>query len=168
MFNRYLLLMLIATTSIAAHGQDAMPKPSSEGTVAGSGTSCPWLNQGSAAKALASEVSLSVQVSDASEGMCVFSSKQQAGDLLKIEVSKMALPSCDASSTKLRGVGNEAMRCKVTGQGNANAEMISGRVRDLHFTITLKTSKRQGSMNPASAHEDMFELIAEQVAGNLF
>jgi hypothetical protein len=163
MLIRYLLL-LFAITAIEVHAQDTMPKSSPEGSLRVSETSCPWLNQGSAAKVLASEVSLSVQVSDANEGMCVFSSKLQPEELLKIEVSKTASSACGADSAKLKGLGNEAMRCKV----NPNTEMISGRVRDLYFAITLKTSKRQGSMNPASAHEDTFELIAEQVTGNLF
>ena len=93
--------------------------------------------------------------------------------MLKLEVSKATLPSCGANGTKLKGIGNEAMRCRLPGSTGANAEMISSRVRDLHFTLTLMPSGKKspanapGTQNDAPQDDDL-EQIAELVAGNLF
>jgi hypothetical protein len=129
---------------------------------------CPWLTQGSAAKALGGAVSATAHLSDAGEGWCNFSRREKPDAFLKVEVSKTALPSCGADSAKLRGVGNEAMRCLIPGSGDQRGEMISGRVRDLHFVITLEAGAKKTPTDAAGAQEDVLQQVAEQVAGNLF
>lgn len=131
-------------------------------------TSCPWITEGSAAKALGGEVTLVVNLSGADEGSCNFFRKQEPKAFLKIEVSKSVLSSCSADSTKLRGVGNEAMRCAPAGSGDQTGEMISGRVRDLHFVLTFQPLGIKSPANSAGTQDDVLEQIAEQVAGNLF
>ena len=46
--------------------------------------------------------------------------------------------------------------------------MISGRVRDLHFVVTLVSGLKKAPASSAEAQDDALELIAEQIAGNLF
>jgi hypothetical protein len=46
--------------------------------------------------------------------------------------------------------------------------MISGRVRDLHFVVTLVSGMKRVPASSAEAQDDALEQIAEQVAGNLF
>jgi hypothetical protein len=157
MRSRDLLLCLFAVAGAVSHAQSPAPLPAT----------CPWVTQGSAARALAAEVSVTAQISDAGEGWCNFSRTQQPDAFLKVEVSKTVLPSCSADSTKLKGVGNEAMRCALPGSGIQGGEMITGRVRDLHFVITFEP-RGKSPTNPADAQEDILQLVAEQVAGNLF
>jgi hypothetical protein len=102
------------------------------------------------------------------EGSCTFSRLQQPGAFLKVEVSSSALSSCSADSTKLKGVGNEAKRCALSGSGDQGGEMISGRVRDLHFVITFEPRGKKSPTNSTGAQDDLLQLVAEQVAGNLF
>jgi hypothetical protein len=164
MFNRCLLLCLLAIATVAVHAQSPAQLPAR--------ATCPWLNEGSAAKALGAAVSVTVNVSNTGEGACNFSRKDRPEDrpasFLKIEVSKAMLPSCGAESTKLKGVGNEAMRCKLPGSANQDAEMISGRVRDLHFTIMLIAHEKSTPASSPAIQQDVLEQIAEQVSGNLF
>ncbi len=155
MRSRDFLICLFAVAGAVSHAQSPA-------------TACPWVTQGSAARALASEVSVTAQVSDAGEGWCNFSRTQQPNAFLKVEVSKTVLPSCGVGSTKLKGVGNEAMRCALPGSGDQGGEMISGRVRDLHFVITLEPRWKKSPTNAGDAQEDILQLVAEQVAGNLF
>jgi hypothetical protein len=89
--------------------------------------------------------------------------EQRSPDALKILVSKNALASCPTESTKLQGIGNQAVRCRVKG-----LEMVSGRVRDLHFTVTLTSSGQKSAVKLPDVQEDALEQIAEQIAGNLF
>jgi hypothetical protein len=46
--------------------------------------------------------------------------------------------------------------------------MVSSRVRDLHFTVTLTTREQKSQAKPADLQDDALEQIAEQVAGNLY
>jgi cell division protein ZapA (FtsZ GTPase activity inhibitor) len=46
--------------------------------------------------------------------------------------------------------------------------MVSGRVRDLHFTVTLTSSGQKSAVKLPDVQEDALEQIAEQIAGNLF
>ncbi len=130
-------------------------------------SNCPWVTLGSATRVLGGDVNATVLLSDAGEGSCSFSRKQEPNIFLKIEVSKAALLSCGADSTKLRGIGNEAMRCMAPRSNSQDAEMISSRVRDLHFTIVLDPGAKKGPAN-ADPQNDALERLAEQVAGNLF
>ena len=155
-----MLLCLLFVSGAAGYAQSPAQAPLL--------TTCPWLTQGSAVRMLGGDVSVAVHVSDAGEGSCNFVRKQEPGAFLKIEVSKAALPSCGADSTKLRGIGNEAMRCRLAGSSGKDAEMISSRVRDLHFTLTLALQGKDSAASSADVQQDAFERIAEQVAGNLF
>ncbi len=160
MRRRYLLLCLFVLAGASrAQSPSAAPLP----------TGCPWLTQGSAAKALGGAVSATAHLSDdAGEGWCNFMRREKPDAFLKVEVSKAALPSCGADSTKLRGVGNEAMRCPIAGSGDQRGEMISGRVRDLHFVLTFEAGTKKTPADSAGAQEDVLQQVAEQVAGNLF
>jgi hypothetical protein len=153
MVSRSLLFCLFAVTTVSAYAQTPAP------------TVCPWVTKGTAEKALGGEVSLSVNLSDKDQGSCTFSLSQESASFLKIEVSRSVLASCPADSTQLKGIGNEALRCKLPGQ---MAETISSRVRDMHFNITLSLPAKSDSAKSSDAQEDALEHIAETVAGNLF
>jgi hypothetical protein len=148
-----LLLCLFAVTAVSAYAQTSAP------------TACPWVTKGTAEKALGGEVSLSVNLSDKDQGTCNFSLSQEPAAFLKIEVSRSALASCPVDSSQLKGIGNEALRCKLPGQ---MGETISSRVRDLHFTVTLNLHVESDSAKSSDIHDDELEHIAETVAGNLF
>lgn len=131
-------------------------------------TSCPWLTEGSAAKALGGNVSVIVAMKNVEDGSCKFVRQQDSTDFLEILVSKAALITCPAKNIRLQGIGNEATRCKLPGSRKEVTEMVSSGVRDLHFIVTL-TYRRQGNLaKSADPREDMLEQIAEQVAGNLY
>lgn len=147
---RLLSLGLWTVAGVAAMAQSPAAQP----------VACPWLTQGTAAKALGSDVSVSVKLSSATEGVCQFSQLDRPQVFLKVEVSKGALAGCGAGSSALKGIGNEAMRCMLPA-----GETISGRVREMNFTLTLAGREKSG---PADSHEDTLEPIAELVAGNLF
>ena len=160
MFKRYLLVCLLAIAAIAGHAQSPA-QPSTQ-------TTCPWLTEGSAARVLGPGISVDVHVSDAGVGSCMFSRTQESAALLKIEVSRAVLSACGAGGTKLKGIGNEATRCRLSEPAAQDAEMISGRVRDLYFSITLNVHGKRNPANSSNSQEDTLELTAEQVAGNLF
>ena len=170
MRHRALLLLLLSTSAMAQTQYGTAPKP---GSMAHASTGCPWLTEGSAAQALGGEVSVTVKVSDMGEGLCNFSRRQVSTDSLEILVSKAALPTCPPDSTSLKGIGNGALSCRPHGSRAEAVEMISSRVRDFHFTVTLTT---RGQKTPAKPDEpqatdpqnDALEQIAEQVAGNLY
>jgi hypothetical protein len=153
-----LALGLFAVAGALSHAQSPTPLPAA----------CPWVTQGSAARALGAEVSVALNLVASGEGSCTFSRLQEPGAFLKVEVSRSALSSCSADSTKLKGVGNEAKRCALSGSGDQGGEMISGRVRDLHFVITFEPRGKKSPTNSTGAQDDLLQLVAEQVAGNLF
>lgn len=134
---------------------------------AAAGGSCPWLTQGSAANALGGLVTVTVQVSDSGEGTCAFTRQQGTNDSLKISVQRVAQDSCPDGSVKLKGIGNEAVLCRVQRSPNELVEMVVSRVRELHFTVSfsLRGESRTGDVSRA---EEAVKQIAEQVAGNLF
>ena len=147
---RLLSLGLLTAAGMTAAAQSPAVQP----------VACPWLTQGTAAKALGGDVSVSVKLGSANEGVCQFSRVDRPKEFLKVEVSKGVLAGCGAGSTALKGIGNEAMRCMLPA-----GETISGRVRELNFTLTLAGHEKSG---PADSHDDALEPIAELVAGNLF
>jgi len=130
-------------------------------------TNCPWLAQGSAAAALGGPVTASVQVSDSGEGACTFT-RDGAGNNLKIVVQRTPQKSCPAESTKVKGIGNEAVFCKVQESPNELIEMVVSRVRELHFTVSLAVHRSASHTSETSGAEDAVKQVAEQVAGNLF
>ena len=160
MLNRSILLLLLLVGASTA-AQQAPPQSSAK-------TECPWLIQGTAAHALGGDVSVAVKMSDALEGTCRFSMEAVSPDYLVILVSKAALPTCPERSTELNGIGNEATRCNAPGSHGHGAQMISSRVRDLYFTVTLVSRALKGGGKSADAQNDALEQIAEEVAGNLY
>lgn len=130
----------------------------------GPNAGCPWLTEGTAATALGADVSATVNVSDSGEGVCKFSGEPGSAESLEIMVSKASLPTCPVGSRELNGIGNEATRC-AHGRG---VEMISSRVRDFHFTVTMASRRKKSDAKPDDPQNDSLEQVAEQVAGSLY
>jgi hypothetical protein len=164
MWSRSLFVLLLSSAAMAQtqYGSSANPA-----TIPHGQTGCPWLSQGSAAHALGGDVSATMRVSNG-EGTCSFSRQPSAPDMLEIAVSKAVLPVCPPGSTSLRGIGNEAMSCRHGAPRGDSVEMISSRVREVHFTVTLTTRSPKNSVKPDDPQNDVLEQIAEQVAGNLY
>jgi hypothetical protein len=163
-----LFLLLLASSAAAEQAQYGKPSVPQSGSPARSPTTCPWLAQGSASGLLGGDVSIKVSVSDTGAGSCRFLRTQGSHDALEILVSNTALASCPAGSTELKGIGNQAERCKAPGSHSGGGDMISGRVRDLHFTVTRTAHGQKLPVKLPDAQEDALEQIAEQIAGNLF
>jgi len=134
----------------------------------GAQTGCPWLSQGTAAAALHGDVSVTVDVPHTGEGSCKFSCRQAPADSLQILVSRTTLTPCPAKSTKLSGIGNDAASCTLHGPRGQKVEMVSSRVRDLHFTVTLTARAQKSSSKSPDLQQDALEQVAEQVAGSLY
>jgi hypothetical protein len=169
MCNRSLIVAtLLLSSALAMHAQYGTPAASPNHPPAATSVVCPWLTQGSAAHALAGNVSVTVKVADSGEGSCRFARQQDSHDSLEIAVSKGAQRTCSTQATSLRGIGNEAARCKLSSTRGESAEMISSRVRDLFFTVTLVSRNQRAAAKPVDPQEDGLEQVAEQVAGNLY
>ena len=164
MWRLALLCILLSSGAVAQtqYGNSAKP-----GSIPHAQTGCPWLTDGSAAHALGGEVSATVKVAE-DEGTCTFARQHDAAGSLEITVSKAALPTCPSGSTSLRGIGNEALTCRHEEAHSESVEMISSRVRDLHFTVTLTSRDQKKTSKPEDPQNDALEQIAEQVAGNLY
>jgi hypothetical protein len=160
-----LFLLLLTSSAPAEQAQYGKPIAPQNGSPARSQTTCPWLTQGSASSLLGRDVSIKVDVSDTGEGSCRF---LRPHDSLEILVSKTALASCPTGSIALKGIGNQAARCKAPGSHSGGGDMISGRVRDLHFTLTRTAHGQKLPVTLPDAQQDALEQIAEQIAGNLF
>jgi hypothetical protein len=160
-----LFLLLLASSAPAEPAQYGKPSAPQNGSPARLQTACPWLTQGSASGLLGGDVSIKVDVSDTGEGSCKF---LRPHDSLEILVSKAALASCPKGSIALKGIGNQAARCEASGSHSGGVDMISGRVRDLHFTVTRTAHGQKRPVKLPDAQQDALEQIAEQVAGNLF
>jgi hypothetical protein len=130
-------------------------------------TNCPWVTQGSVAKALGGAVTASVQVSASGEGSCIFTRQEAPNDTLKIVVSKAAVESCPAESDKPKGIGNEAALCKVQRSKHEAVELLASRVLAFHFTVSLSLADDPQNTGVSRAQETVKQ-IGEQVAGNLF
>jgi hypothetical protein len=135
---------------------------------AGAHHGCAWLTEGSAAGLLGGEVAPTASLSDTGEGSCKFIRRQEPFDSLEVMVSKTALPTCPPNSTRLVGVGNPTSMCRILGPHGLTAELISGRVRDFYFTLTIDFSKRKTPPQSTEVREDLMAQVADQVAGNLF
>lgn len=127
---------------------------------------CPWLTAGSAAHALGGDVFVTVTVSNGNIGSCRFSRQDGSANALEVTVAKDATAACPADSARLAGIGNEATRCRIPAAHGDTAEMLSSRVRDLHFSVVLREQK--STAKPADTQADALEQLGEQVAGNLF
>lgn len=168
MLSRGVLLLLCLPAALQA--QYDTPKAPSRNTPireTHSQTVCPWLTQGTAAKALAGDVSVTVQMANIVEGSCSFL-RNNSSDSLKVVVSKANVSKCLVASPKLRGIGNEASRCKVSGSRGEDVEMINSRVRDLYFTVTRNSRRERTSAKTTGLQDDPLEQVAETIAGNLY
>lgn len=164
---RALLLpaLLFACCASLAASQSTAPNAAPQAQPAPP-AACPWLTQGSAARVLGGDVSVTVTVTNPGEGACRFSRGNSPTESLEILVGAASSTACPENGAALTGIGNEAVRCRLPGAHGAMAEMVSGRVRDVHFALILREHKRP----PRSSDEqdDPLEQLAEQVAGNLF
>jgi hypothetical protein len=165
MHRHALVWLLLSSAALAQTQYGTASKP---GTAALAPAGCPWLTSGSAAHALGGDVSATVKVSNSGEGSCNFSRREGPPDALEILVSKAALLTCPSDSMSLKGIGNEAHSCKPRAARGEVEEMITSRVRDLHFTVLLTTRSQKIPSKSDDPQNDALEQIAEQVAGNLY
>jgi hypothetical protein len=131
---------------------------------------CPWLNSGTAAKILGSDVTSSVHADSPRSENCHFTSKSDAGLSIEIQIGVADQHPCGSGGTALTGIGNQAVFCSHVSDGR-HMQTISGRVRDAWFVITMSALPVSGSDRHSSPEESVpspIELIAEQVTGNLF
>ena len=168
--NRSLFLsLLFSSAAILAQAQYNSPMSEHNHSSSPSQASCPWLPLGSAAKALGGDVYLTVRLLVNGDGSCKFLRRQDSHDSLTVLVGDAAaLSSCSEAHTTLRGIGNDAARCKLPSSHGKTIEMVSSRVRDMHFTVTLAASGRKSSTKSSHEQEDVLEQVAEQIAGNLY
>jgi hypothetical protein len=135
---------------------------------------CPWLSTGSAADALGGPVRLDLHLEGSSLGTCRFvsgSGSDQAA--IQITIVKVDTHACPAGSTRMVGLGNEAVECRRTGAGTPSLATIAGRVRDVYFVIGMSSSHEDPMASPVlhrgdPDHPSVLELVAEQVVGNLY
>jgi hypothetical protein len=158
------VLLLLAAAPLRAQYGDPAKKDVHPSAQMAPHAVCPWLSVGSAGHALDGDVSVTANVANLSEGSCKFSRQAGVADSLEIVVGKAAMPGCPAGAAELRGIGNEALRCRMPGS-RSEAEMISSRVRDVPFAIILSLHGQKKAQSPA---DDALEQVAEQVAGNLY
>ena len=136
---------------------------------------CPWFTRGSAENVLGGPVQASAKSGDFFEGTCRFS-RQEADTIrtLDISIGKVDTHPCQANGTPVKALGNEAVQCHSAGASQHPADIISGRVRDAYFVITLtgvpgaSVQPEEGKSPPDSYRASLLERIAEQVVGNLF
>ena len=164
MWRAALLCLLLPSAAFAQtqYGTAAKPGPAPHPQ-----TGCPWLTEGSAAHTLGGDISAIVKVAEG-QGTCTFTRKQTPMDLLEISVSKAALHSCPSGSASLRGIGNEALTCRHGGAHGDMVEMVSSRVRDQNFTVTLTTRSQKNAGKADDPQNDALEQVAEQIAGSLY
>jgi hypothetical protein len=168
MLNRVVLLLLCFPAALQAqYDTPSAPNRNTPTRETHSQTVCPWLTQGTAAKALGGDVSVSAQMANTVEGSCRFL-RNNSSDSLKVLVSKANDSRCLTASSKLRGIGNEASRCKVSGSRGEEVEMINSRVRDLYFTVTRSSRREKTSAKTTDLRDDPLEQVAETIAGNLY
>jgi hypothetical protein len=130
---------------------------------------CPFMTQGSAAKLLGGEVSAIVKSSEDRDGTCSYTRLQgPLTYILAITVHKIATDACPEQSTRLKAVGNEAMTCRIENTSGETIQRMSGRVRDMFFTISLTARGPKSAVMPAEAQRQAVEQAAEQVTGNLY
>lgn len=152
----------ISIASAQSSGQDpsqAVPHGAEQVT-------CPWLTNGSAARALGADVALTAAVSSPEAGSCRFTRRDQPMHSLEIIVGKSGIPACPSGGLSLVGIGNQAARCRMPASHGDPEQMLSGRVRDLDFALILRGQKPPAKAS--DARDDALEQLGEEVAGNLF
>ncbi len=165
---RILLLLLLISAASDLRAQNDNAGYSKSTPQSGSQAVCPWLTQGSAVRALGGDVSVTVNVANTGEGSCRFLRQQAPMNSLEILVGKTSGAKCPDNSTRLTGIGNEAARCQLRESHGEIMEMVSSRVREFYFTVTLSIQGQKVAVNSSDSSGDALEQIAEQVAGNLY
>ena len=126
---------------------------------------CPWLNSATASGVLGGSVTTTLSQSST----CEFIRKGPVTYTLRIEVSntpdfKSWLTQCGPKATPVRGIGNQAVACDLTGDSQVSAQILS-RVRDRAFLVRVTASKSSAPLQPL---RDQARSVADQVSGNLF
>lgn len=146
--------------ALGAPGAAAQPTPT-----------CAWLNAGTAARILGSDVTSTAHSDSSWSGSCRFVSTADTAASINIAVGKTDSHACGAGATALKGIGNEAVLCTVRSASGRSTQTISGRVRDTWFVVVLKASTA-GNKTPHTRYDasdsSSIEFLAEQVAGNLY
>lgn len=126
---------------------------------------CPWLNAGTAAKILGSDVTASAHSGSNWSGSCRFVASADPAASIEITVGKTDTNPCSSGATPLTGIGNQAAMCVATASGR-NVQTVSGRVRDVWFVVVLARAPEKSANQ--SQHSSPIHFLAEQVAGNLY
>ncbi|MGA8940062.1 MAG: hypothetical protein WB439_12955 [Acidobacteriaceae bacterium] len=129
---------------------------------------CPWLTQGTAAAYLQAPVTTFTNLSSSNEGSCLFTLHQDtATSALKITVTTTTQPSCPAGKP-LTAIGTEATLCSAHPARNRTTDTVSGRVRNLYFTIELTIIGKTTPPLTPEQRQSIVQQAAQEVAGNLF
>ncbi len=141
-------------------------------------TKCPWLNEATARGILGGEVKMTVEINPQGNGECQFSRRQGTAVFqLRISVHKMTnvvtqfptyLSFCPPNSPPLRTIGNEAVTCTTERKGSKYDENVVSRVRDAAFIVSVSSTIQDDPQMTKQMRRDKANLVAEQVAGNLF
>ena len=163
-----LFVIALLSSPMALSAQYTNPAPQASAPQAKLPPACPWLTLGTAAKMLGGDVTAVLNVSDSGEGSCKFSRIQGSPEVLEIVVKKADFPGCPTDSVALRGIGNEAAICRHAGPNGEVVQMVSSRVRDQHFVVTITSRAHEKAVKAQDPQEEPVARIAEQVAGSLF
>lgn len=141
------------------------------GVAAQSTQTCAWLNAGTAARILGSDVISTVHSDSNWSSSCRFVSVADTAASIDVIVSKTETQACNAGATALTGIGNEAVLCSGRDASGRRTQTVSGRVRETWFVVVL-AAPRESSTIPQTRYEpsdaSSIEFAAEQVAGNLY
>lgn len=117
---------------------------------------------------LGGAVSAVIKLTPSNQGSCSFTLQQGATTyVLEVVVEITPRTACPPASSKLSGIGNEAVACRLQRSPNEAVEVVSSRVRTQYFTISLATHRTSNQPIPLNNQKDIVERAAEQVAGNL-
>lgn len=134
-------------------------------------TVCPWFSIGSAATLLGGTVAQDLHIDSNGQGTCRFTRDQQS---IEIRIGKVETHACPGRSTRMIGLGNEAVQCKLTNAAGQEENAIAGRVRDVYFVISVRDPQTSPAPPTTSTQYDdpesvsVVARVAEQVVGNLY
>jgi hypothetical protein len=150
-----LMLLLAGSAAVAAQSPQA----------------CPWLNAGTAAKALGGEVAVTAHADSNWSGSCRFTAQTDPRNTIEIAVGKTGSHPCGSKGSNVVGIGNEATLCSVRGAEDQVVQILAGRVRDAWFVVRMTMpASASGDSETGAEGADSSEIgfLAEQVAGNLY